>query len=54
MMIDFSDGEMEMHHGEAVLWIDALEWFIRQHGLTVPTWQDMERSGWKPTPPIDL
>lgn len=42
--------EMEMHYGEAVLWIEALEWFIREQGLEVPTWQGMENMGWKPVP----
>ena len=39
--------EAEMFYGEALLWIEALEWFIRREGLTVPTWAEMTKMGWK-------
>lgn len=38
--------EIEMHYGEALDWINALEWWVRQQGLQVPTWHDMELAGW--------
>lgn len=49
-----SSGEMEMHYGEALLWIQALEWFIREQGFKVPTWQDMEDMGWKSSPILEI
>jgi hypothetical protein len=33
-------GELAMHYGEALAWIRALEAFIVQNGLRVPTWAD--------------
>ena len=49
--------EAEMHYVEmqyaeaplceALLWIEALEWFMRGQGLTVPTWAEMVQMGWK-------
>jgi hypothetical protein len=47
-------GETEMHYGECLLWVDALEWFIREHGLEVPTWRDVKQAGWQPRQPVDL
>lgn len=38
--------EIEMHYGEALDWINALEWWVRQQGLQVPTWHGMELAGW--------
>lgn len=38
--------EEQMHHSEALLWISALEWWIRQRGLKVPTWRDVTQAGW--------
>ena len=43
-------GEVVMHYGECQLWVQALEWFIREHGLKVPTWATMIRMGWKSKP----
>ena len=42
--------EAEMFYGEALLWIEALEWFIRREGLTVPSWAEMTKLGWKSEP----
>ena len=39
--------DIRMRYGECLLWVEALEWFIREHGLQVPTWQDIERTGWR-------
>jgi hypothetical protein len=48
-------GEIEMHHGEALLWIKALEWYIAEHlRFQVPTWRMMELVGWKPEQPAEL
>ena len=47
-------GELMMHHSEAVDWINALEWWIRQQGLEVPTWGEMYVAGWRSQKPADL
>lgn len=46
--------ETEMHYSEALDWISALEWWVRQQGLEVPTWHDMELSGWPGRATIEL
>lgn len=43
-------GELRMHYDECLLWVQALEWFIRENGLKVPTWAGMTELGRKSTP----
>jgi hypothetical protein len=39
-------GELWMHYTEALDWISALEYWIRQQGFEVPTWLDVKLAGW--------
>jgi hypothetical protein len=48
------ESETEMYYSEALLWIDALEWFIRRQGFEVPTWSGVKEAGWVPSEPVNL
>lgn len=39
-----------MHYSEALAWIRELEAFIKENGLSVPSWADREKVGLQPSP----
>ena len=41
-MADAVIEEQQMHHKEAIDWIDALHCWIRRQGLEVPSWENVD------------
>lgn len=42
--------EVLMHYSECLEWVAALEWYIKQNGLEVPTWKSVNEAGFKYEP----